>query len=424
MFSAARWRLTFVFTGVLVVVLIACGVVVYLTTRSVIYDRVDHDLEDRARSDLVLFQRGPHGDSDRGPPGSGSEFDPGGYFYAISTADGQVLSGSPYLDTQALASMTTLVKAVNNGDTFADTKSSKGEPQRIYVFPVTVSGGGGALVQIGRSTEPEEAALSQLRIILLAVLAVSVVPAVGGGYLLSGRALRPIKTAMESQRTFVADASHELRTPVAVVRTNAELLKRHVAAENAETAGSDQIALDDILSESERLGRMVDQMLILAEADAGVRTLMTSDVSLKDVVDAVARSMRFLAEVRRVSLETELVENVSVPGDPSRLRELISVLLDNAVKYTDAGGRTKIAVRKEHKKAIIRVSDNGPGIPAEALPHVFERFYRVDKARSRESGGTGLGLAIARHIVNAHGGTIGVESKVGKGTVVTVELPA
>ncbi len=423
MFSAARWRLTLVFTGVLVVVLVACGVVVYLTTRSVIYDRVDHDLEDRARSDLVLFQRGPHGEPDRGPPGSGSEFDPGGYFYAISDADGQILSSSPYLDAEALASTSTLVKAINNGDTFADTTSSKGEPQRIYVFPVTVSGGSGAIVQIGRSTEPEEAALSQLRIILLAVLAVSIVPAILGGYLLSGRALRPIKTAMDSQRTFIADASHELRTPVTVVRTNAELLKRHLGPETTQTGGSDEVALDDILSESERLGRMVDQMLKLAEADAGARTLLTSEVSLKEVVETVARSMRSLAEVRRVSLETQLVEDVSISGDPSRMRELVSVLLDNAVKYADAGDLVEITVRKEHKRAIIRVSDNGPGIPAHALPHVFDRFYRVDKARSRESGGTGLGLAIARHIVDAHGGTISVESTLGEGTVVTVELP-
>ena len=98
--------------------------------------------------------------------------------------------------------------------------------------------------------------------------------------------------------------------------------------------------------------------------------------------------------------------------------------MDNAVKYTDAGGRVDVSVRKEHRKAIITVSDNGPGIPSEALPHVFDRFYRVDEARSRESGGTGLGLAIARHIVEAHSGTIDVESKIREGTVVTVELPA
>jgi len=423
MFSAARWRLTLVFTGVLVVVLIACGVVVYLTTRSVMYDRVDHDLEDRARSDLALFQGGPHGEPDRGPPGSGSEFDPGGYFYAISDTDGQILKGSAYLDTQALASSTTLVKAMDNGDTFADTKSSKGEPQRIYAFAVTVNGTPG-VVQIGRSTEPEEAALSQLRIVLLAVLAVSIVPAVGGGYLLSGRALRPIKTAMDSQRTFIADASHELRTPVAVVRTNAELLKRHLGPDTGHTAASDQVALDDILSESDRLGRMVDQMLTLAEADAGQRTVLSSEVSLNELIDEVARSMRSIAETRQMLLETRLIDDVSVNGDPGRLRELVSVLLDNAVKYADAGGRVEVALRREHRKAIIEVSDNGPGIPRDALPHVFDRFYRVDEARSRESGGTGLGLAIARHIVDAHGGTINIESSAGAGTKVTVELPA
>jgi two-component system sensor histidine kinase CiaH len=423
MFSAARWRLTLVFTGVLVVVLIACGVVVYLTTRSVMYDRVDHDLEDRARSDLALFQGGPHGEPDRGPPGSGSEFDPGGYFYAISDTDGQILKGSAYLDTQALASSTTLVKAMDNGDTFADTKSSKGEPQRIYAFAVTVNGTPG-VVQIGRSTEPEEAALSQLRIVLLAVLAVSIVPAVGGGYLLSGRALRPIKTAMDSQRTFIADASHELRTPVAVVRTNAELLKRHLGPDTGHTAASDQVALDDILSESDRLGRMVDQMLTLAEADAGQRTVLSSEISLNELIDEVARSMRSIAETRQMLLETRLIDDVSVNGDPGRLRELVSVLLDNAVKYADAGGRVEVALRKEHRKAIIEVSNNGPGIPRDALPHVFDRFYRVDEARSRESGGTGLGLAIARHIVDAHGGTINIESSASGGTKVTVELPA
>jgi len=201
-------------------------------------------------------------------------------------------------------------------------------------------------------------------------------------------------------------------------------LKRHFEPDTAQTAGSDQVALDDILSESDRLGRMVDQMLTLAEADAGQRTVLTAEVSLNELVDQVTRSMRSLAEAREISLNAQLNSDISLSGDPSRLRELLTVLLDNAVKYTDAGGRVDVSVRKEHRKAIITVSDNGPGIPSEALPHVFDRFYRVDEARSRESGGTGLGLAIARHIVEAHSGTIDVESKIREGTVVTVQLPA
>src|SRR6266571_7798366 len=423
MFSAARWRLTLVFTGVLVVVLIACGVVVYLTTRSVMYDRVDHDLEDRARSDLALFQGGPHGEPDRGPPGSGSEFDPGGYFYAISDTDGQILKGSAYLDTQALASSTTLVKAMDNGDTFADTKSSKGEPQRIYAFAVTVNGTPG-VVQIGRSTEPEEAALSQLRIVLLAVLAVSIVPAVGGGFLLSGRALRPIKAAMDSQRTFIADASHELRTPIAVVHTNAELLKRHLTAQTAGNSSTDAVALEDILSESGRLGRMVDQMLTLAQADTGERQLMVSDIRLDDVVESATRAMQPLALDKGIALRAELNGPISVRGDGDRLLELLIILLDNAIKYSDAGGSVSVALAERQHRAVIEVADQGRGVPAESVPHLFERFYRVDKARTRESGGAGLGLAIARHIAETHDGSIDIWSEAGKGTRVTVALPA
>jgi len=150
-----------------------------------------------------------------------------------------------------------------------------------------------------------------------------------------------------------------------------------------------------------------------------------SEVALDELVEEVARGMRILAEERGVSLETGVDGPIRLRGDNDRLRELMVVLTDNAIKYTDAGGNVRLEAGKPSGgKVMLRVSDTGCGISSESLPHVFDRFYRVDKARSREAGGTGLGLAIARWIAEAHGGSIHVESDPGVGTAFTVELPA
>jgi signal transduction histidine kinase len=184
------------------------------------------------------------------------------------------------------------------------------------------------------------------------------------------------------------------------------------------------MAVEDILSESDRLGKMVEQMLTLAQADAGGNSLHRTDLSLDHIADEVTRSMTTLATARGVALVAHTNGAVEMRGDPDRLRELMVVLLDNAIKYTDAGGSVEVTVQRNGKKATLDVADTGRGIPPEALSHIFDRFYRVDKARSRESGGTGLGLAIAKQIVDAHDGTIRIDSEAGKGTRVTVELPA
>jgi len=427
MFSAARWRLTTVFTVVLAVILLTAGIAIYLTTSSVLFARVDDDLEERAVRDLSDFV-GEGGGRGRGP-GGGDEFVPhekttGGYFYAIVDTNGEALLSSSNVDPDGLAPVSTLETAMSEGKAFASTKSSEGESLRVYVLAAQTEEGDDVLAQIGRSTEPEHSALSQLRTVLLVVFGGSIVPAGFAGFMLSGRVLRPIKAAMDSQRTFIADASHELRTPVAVVRTNAELLERHLAANSDEARSRDSAAVDDILSESQRLGKMVDQMLTLAQADAGEMPLSRSEVVVDELVAQVGRSMKALADARSISLDTQTNGRVEVNGDPARLHELFVILTDNAVKYTDAGGSVALRVNRLHKRATIEVIDTGRGIPAESLAHIFDRFYRVDRARSRDFGGTGLGLAIARQIVDAHGGTIRIESEVGKGSKVTVEIPA
>ncbi len=428
MFSLARWRLTIIFTIALVLILGISGFVVYLTTHAALYGQANNDLRDRATRDQEVMGRGPgfRPSEGRGPGDRGFDeraFGTEGYFFALVDTSGGIIGSSPSLDTTALASTSELDKALTSGEAFVDSQSSNGTPLRLYVLPVTASDGSEALLQVGRSTAPEESALSQLRTVLLAVLAVSIVPAVAGSYALSGRVLRPIKAAVDSQRTFIADASHELKTPIAVVRTNAELLERHLKSPSGPT-GSDAVVVSDILSESERLGKMVDQMLTLAQADAGVAVPTTQDVYLHEVTEEVGRSMRALAEGRGLNMQVDVAGPAEVRGSRERLRELLVILVDNAIKYTEPGGRIGVTLHRKGRNAVLTVTDTGHGIPAESLPHIFDRFYRVDKARSRESGGTGLGLAIARQIVEAHGGTIGIQSQVDKGTTVTVELRA
>ena len=424
MFGTARWRLTLWFTLTLGVILVVIGAAVYLTTRAVLFDQVNSDLESRSGREQRLLL--PRLLSRRGNvlPGDliiGPAFTAGGYFYAIVEPTGELLAGTPNVDPAGLVNAAVLQEALDEGDAFADTESSEGDSLRVYVVRLEGARGGQFLMEVGRSTESERQALRRLLLVLAGGLGGGLLLAAAGGYLLSGRALRPIRAAMDSQRAFIGDASHELRTPLSVIRANAELLKRHLS----EPVSANRESVEDIISESDRLGRLVSQMLTLAQADAGQAALSLSEVALDELADEVARGMRLLAERRGVSLETDVNGPVRLRGDGDRLRELMVILTDNAIKYTDAGGNVRLEVRgASGGKATVRVSDTGSGISADALPHIFDRFYRVDKARSREVGGAGLGLAIARWIAEVHGGSIRVESVPGVGTTFTVELPA
>ena len=424
MFRAARWRLTVSFTIALGIILVVTGVAVYFTARTALYDQVDNDLVSRAgREQRVLAPRLPGLRRDEPFPGFliGPRFATAGYFYALVSPDGEVIASTANTDPAGLADAGTLQEAVDAGSAFADSESSEGDSLRVHVVSLQGPRDETLLMEVGRSTEPEQQALRRLLLVLAGGLGGGLVLALASGYFLSGRALRPIRAAMDSQRAFIGDASHELRTPLSVIRANAELLKRHPL----EPVSTNHEALDNIIAESDRLGKLVGQMLTLAQVDAGQVRLRTSEVALDETAEEVARSMRVLAEERGVSLETDLNGPVRLKGDGERLRELLVVLTDNAIKYTDVGGHVRLEVRRlSGGRARIRVSDTGRGIPAEALPHIFGRFFRVDKARSREAGGTGLGLAIARWIAEAHGGSIRAESSPGVGTTVTVELPA
>jgi signal transduction histidine kinase len=219
------------------------------------------------------------------------------------------------------------------------------------------------------------------------------------------------------RRDFVANASHELKTPVAAVRALAETLL--TALPDDPEAGS-RFA-ERIGREAERLDVLVRDLLDLSRVERG--TLDVEPVDLVGLAKEVADGYADLAEERRVKLRTELQPQVSVRGDRAQLGLLLSNLLDNALRHTPAKGTVCVRLDGAESRAVLQVADTGEGIPAGELPRIFERFYRVDKARARQTGGTGLGLAIVRHVAEAHGGTVRVTSELGQGSTFTVALP-
>lgn len=217
---------------------------------------------------------------------------------------------------------------------------------------------------------------------------------------------------------FVANASHELQTPVAAIKALAETMAD--APEDPETI---RRFLPQLISQADRLSALIRNMLDLAAAEAGTAVGRFDEVALGELVAEVMADCRPLAEQRQVALETDVPSDVVVNTDRSALRRILSNLLDNAVKYTDGGGRAGIRASRDDGRTVISVWDTGVGIPHADLPRIFERFYRVDKARSRALGGTGLGLAIVKHLAEALGGEVTVASKLGKGSTFTVILP-
>ena len=238
--------------------------------------------------------------------------------------------------------------------------------------------------------------------------------------------LASLQLAATAQQRFVSDASHELRAPLTALQANLDLVIRHPELDAAERTE----ALGEADREAGRMARLVSDLLALARADAGV-ALRRQPVELDALALDVFQTARKLATGQELALEE--FEPVMIMGDEDRLKQLVLILVDNALKYTPKGGRVTLGLRRvgapdtgqsvSADSAEIIVRDTGVGIPAEALPHVFERFYRADPARRRDPGGTGLGLAIARWIAEQHGGDITIESAPGAGTTAIVRLP-
>ncbi len=334
-----------------------------------------------------------------------------------------------------------------------------GARDRGNLREVAVPGPEGSLILVGKNIRAERDRLREFLVLVLGAGAIVLVLALSGGWFLAGRALAPIEKitraasavsvsnlsaridvaqteselaqlartlnetferledAFERQARFTADASHELRTPLSILLSHLELALRR-----ERNPAEYRAALETCLRSAQRMKSVVEGLLTLARADAQEIRLVREKLELPEVVEETLSLLRPLAEERSVALAVE-ARPVEVVGDRNRLREVVTNLVTNAIRYNRPGGRVDVRVERDDGCAVLRVTDTGVGIPEKDRPHIFGRFFCVDKARCHELGGSGLGLAITKWIVEAHGGTIGFESREGEGTTFTVRLP-
>jgi two-component system, OmpR family, sensor histidine kinase CiaH len=425
MFKTARQRLVGWNVLVLTLILIFLGAAVYGFYRSNVYRQVDKELRGqqfRIERYLLVSNTYP-ADLFTSPT---SPLDPD-YRVIITDGHGVPVSSSecpgtpfttcPQQDALDPTSKAGVRQALLAG-TDIRTSTFRGQPQRVLTFaaPLQLP----YFIQISRSVNPEQTSLSEIgRLLILGGLG-GVILSGFGSFFLANRAFVPIRHAFTRQRKFTADASHELRTPLALIRANAEMICRH----SEQLPPGDTELVSEIIRETDHLNRMVSDLLTLARADSDSAEIHTKPVDLRALVADVHEDLQRIAESRGIGTEITFNGPVVVDGDEVRLRQLVLILLDNALKYTDTGGNVAMALVREDGRARLVVADTGVGIEPEDLPRIFDRFYRADQAREHESGGTGLGLAIAQWIVQAHHGSIKVDSQPGRGTKFLIELPA
>jgi len=363
-----------------------------------------------------------------------------------------------YLDPQAFWEVVHMPPD-QRANLFTEVQHEGLPPIRVFTTALVMrSGEVAAYLQVATSLEGVKAAQNSLLIALFSLGGLGILFSAVIGAILARRALRPVdeltKTAMaiyraenldqrvatpktndevgrlsqafnemldrlsklfHAQQRLIADVSHEMRTPLTVIRGNVDLLRAMGCA--------DQESLDALTRESDRMTRLVGDLLLLSQADAGVLPMHFHTVDLNQVISDIERSAQVLS-AGRVRVSTHVEPGLIIQADSDRLKQVLLNLVDNAIKHTPDGGQVRIeAMRSYNDYVRISVSDTGVGIPEKDLPFVFERFYRVDKSRSRANGGSGLGLSIAYSIVQAHHGRIVVSSKPGVGTTFDVYLP-
>ena len=309
-------------------------------------------------------------------------------------------------------------QAEQEGSMVAATVDGPDGPVRVVSVPLVDSGETTAIIQAAQSRRVVWEIVNRLVLILISVGLLALLLAGVGGLFVSSRAMRPVRGAFHRQRTFVADASHELKTPLTLIKLNAEMVVREP------TSPRNRKVLEDQLSEIDRMNALVSDLLVLARLDADKLDVSRETFDLAKIIAETADRFIMRAAEEEILLDIEVPGELPALGDPGQTGQILTALLDNAVRFTPSGGLVTVVGSSDDSRVQASITDTGPGISPENLPHVFERFYRADTARRRSSGGTGLGLAIARDLAAIQGGEVVVKNAKNGGASFTLSLPA
>ena len=478
--ESIRGRLTIWYATALILSIAVFAVVLYVARRSATYQDLDRRIQSEANLIAGILAesyraRGVLVETDTaGKPVLISEvaavLEVVPDFLLVTSRDGQLLFGSPDARSLGFAQFEQLITLASATDRRPSATTPRrhrmpnGPTLHYVIRPVPEAGGQIGTILAGADTRSADLQVEQLVTTILIAFLVGIVPAVLVGRWIAGRALEPVdrmiteigeitdgrslhrrlpvpmekdelgrlaatlnqmwtrlERSFAALRRFTADASHELKTPLTVVRAGVER-----AITRPDTPRETLAALEETLQEVNRMTELLDALLTLARADEGRAELHREAVDLREILEEAGETGELLAEHAGVGMDTRLPpEPVVVSVDRSRVRQLALNLIENAVKYTPSGGQVSVELGGKDGRAVFTVADTGIGIAPGDLPHVFDRFWRADSARTRtsERAGTGLGLAICKWIAEAHGGTIDVQSRPGRGTTFTVGLP-
>lgn len=466
-----RVKLTLWYVLILAIILIAFSSFLYFTLSKSLYRDVDRKLRSLAEliaseSVMPLSKFGLN-NVDQALEGL-MNLKPIGKFIQVLDESGKIGNKSENLKHIELPITLTALKNASRGIiTFETSRSIGNIPLRIITYPIIEQGHPVKIIQIASSLEEVEDALNTLFIILIITVPSALLVAVLGGQFLAYKALKPVDYITQTARLitsknlnqripptkvkdeigrlietfndmisrldqsfrqikqFTQDASHELKTPLTILKGEVEVTLR-----KERTPHEYQQTLKSNLEEINRMSQIVEDLLVLSKADSGELKIKKELVDLNQIIDEVISHMEVLAYDKGIRIERlNHNEDIQIIGDPLRLRELFLNLISNGIKYTEKGGLIRITIEKDEENGLknpfikVIVSDTGIGISKEDQIKIFDRFYRVDKARSRDQGGSGLGLSICKWIVESHKGEISVESELGKGSSFIVKLP-